>query len=184
MGPRKSTARANHLAFAARVAHRTGHGHDPLPRPAPPPDRAGGGPRKVGALEESHGGTLYIDEVAYRPIETQGKILRVRLIMKEGAKLFDPVYLFDEGSTISWIPCGRKLTCSFPGIKFYYGPDTWCVVWAWSGGPPERVRCVSGAAAGRRTLPKLSTRSSSSLRLRSSLRHAMRAPRRPFLRAR
>lgn len=22
-----------------------------------------------------------------------------------------------EGSTISWIPCGRKLTCSFPGIK-------------------------------------------------------------------
>eukprot|EP00879_Flechtneria_rotunda_P000142 GHRR01000209.1.p1 GENE.GHRR01000209.1~~GHRR01000209.1.p1 ORF type:complete len:398 (+),score=126.83 GHRR01000209.1:57-1196(+) len=57
--------------------------------------------------------------------EDEGKILRVRLIQKEGKKLFDPVYLFDEGSTISWIPCGRKLTCSFPGIKFYYGPDTW-----------------------------------------------------------
>ncbi len=57
--------------------------------------------------------------------DDEGKILRVRLIMKEGKKLFDPVYLFDEGSTVSWIPCGRKLTCSFPGIKFYYGPDTW-----------------------------------------------------------
>jgi phosphoribulokinase len=57
--------------------------------------------------------------------DDEGKILRVRLIQKEGKKLFDPVYLFDEGSTISWIPCGRKLTCSFPGIKFYYGPDTW-----------------------------------------------------------
>merc|ERR1711871_1014548 len=32
-------------------------------------------------------------------------------------------YLFDEGSTITWIPCGRKLTCSCPGIKFNYGPD-------------------------------------------------------------
>ncbi|MEO1542906.1 MAG: sigma-54 dependent transcriptional regulator [Pseudomonadota bacterium] len=39
-------------------------------------DRAGGA-RKVGALEEAHGGTLYIDEVADMPLETQGKILRV-----------------------------------------------------------------------------------------------------------
>jgi phosphoribulokinase len=57
--------------------------------------------------------------------DDKGQYLRVRLIQKEGKKLFDPTYLFDEGSTISWIPCGRKLTCSFPGIKFYYGPDTW-----------------------------------------------------------
>ena len=47
--------------------------------------------------------------------DQEGKYLRVRLIQKEGKKLFDPSYLFDEGSTISWIPCGRKLTCSFPG---------------------------------------------------------------------
>jgi hypothetical protein len=47
--------------------------------------------------------------------DNEGKYLRVRLIQKEGSKMFDPVYLFDEGSTISWIPCGRKLTCSFPG---------------------------------------------------------------------
>ena len=33
--------------------------------------------RKVGALEEAHGGTLYLDEVADMPTETQGKILRV-----------------------------------------------------------------------------------------------------------
>jgi two-component system, NtrC family, nitrogen regulation response regulator NtrX len=33
--------------------------------------------RKVGALEEAHGGTLFIDEVADMPRETQGRILRV-----------------------------------------------------------------------------------------------------------
>ena len=55
--------------------------------------------------------------------EQVGGILRVRLIQKDGIEGFDPVYLFDEGSTISWIPCGRKLTCSYPGIKLHYGPD-------------------------------------------------------------
>ncbi|PPR96999.1 hypothetical protein GOBAR_AA23659 [Gossypium barbadense] len=59
------------------------------------------------------------------PDDNEGKVLRVRLIMKEGVEHFSPVYLFDEGSTISWIPCGRKLTCSYPGIKFSYGPDTY-----------------------------------------------------------
>jgi two-component system nitrogen regulation response regulator NtrX len=33
--------------------------------------------RKTGALEEAHGGTLYLDEIADMPRETQGKILRV-----------------------------------------------------------------------------------------------------------
>ena len=33
--------------------------------------------RKVGALEQAHKGTLYLDEVADMPRETQGKILRV-----------------------------------------------------------------------------------------------------------
>jgi len=59
------------------------------------------------------------------PDDNEGKVLRVRLIQKEGVKNFDPTYLFDEGSTISWIPCGRKLSCSYPGIKFFYGPDTY-----------------------------------------------------------
>jgi two-component system nitrogen regulation response regulator NtrX len=33
--------------------------------------------RKVGALEEAHGGTLFIDEIADMPRDTQNKILRV-----------------------------------------------------------------------------------------------------------
>jgi len=38
--------------------------------------------RKVGALEEAHGGTLYIDEIADMPKETQSKILRVLVEQK------------------------------------------------------------------------------------------------------
>ncbi|MEO1694141.1 MAG: sigma-54 dependent transcriptional regulator [Pseudomonadota bacterium] len=41
-----------------------------------------GGPRKVGALEEAHSGTLYIDEIADMPRETQGKVLRVLVEQK------------------------------------------------------------------------------------------------------
>jgi len=58
-----------------------------LPAAALSPDRMeielfgteGGGSvrRVVGKLEEAHGGTLYIDEVADMPLETQGKVLRV-----------------------------------------------------------------------------------------------------------
>ena len=40
------------------------------------------GQHKVGALEEAHGGTLYIDEVADMPLETQGKVLRVLVEQK------------------------------------------------------------------------------------------------------
>lgn len=59
------------------------------------------------------------------PNDEERKVLRVRLIQKEGVADFEPVYLFDEGSTIDWIPCGRKLTCSYPGIRMFYGPDTY-----------------------------------------------------------
>jgi two-component system, NtrC family, nitrogen regulation response regulator NtrX len=38
---------------------------------------AGEGPRKTGMFELAHNGTLYLDEVADMPLETQGKILRV-----------------------------------------------------------------------------------------------------------
>lgn len=51
------------------------------------------------------------------------KVLRVRMIQREGIEGLEPVYLFDEGSTIHWTPCGRKLTCSYPGMQMYYGPD-------------------------------------------------------------
>jgi len=42
----------------------------------------GGQTRKVGALEEAHSGTLYIDEIADMPLETQGKLLRVLVEQK------------------------------------------------------------------------------------------------------
>ncbi len=57
--------------------------------------------------------------------DKESKILRVRLVQKEAVEGFEPVYLFDEGSTIDWRPCGRKLTCAYPGIKMYYGPDSY-----------------------------------------------------------
>ena len=56
-------------------------------------------------------------------VDEEHKILKVRLIQSEGANNFEPAYLFDEGSTIDWIPCGTKLTCSYPGIKLHYGPS-------------------------------------------------------------
>lgn len=40
-------------------------------------DRPNGQPPVIGALEEAHGGTLYLDEIAEMPRETQNKILRV-----------------------------------------------------------------------------------------------------------
>lgn len=52
------------------------------------------------------------------------KTLRVRLIQKEGVPDFTPSYLFDEGSTVEWTPCGKKLSCSYPGIRFASGPDS------------------------------------------------------------
>ncbi len=57
--------------------------------------------------------------------DKESKLLRVRLVEKEGVEHFEPAYLFDEGSTIDWRPCGRKLTCAYPGIKMYYGPDSY-----------------------------------------------------------
>jgi phosphoribulokinase len=57
------------------------------------------------------------------PDDKERKVLRVRMIQREDVDGFEPVYLFDEGSTIDWIPCGRKLTCSYPGIRMFYGPD-------------------------------------------------------------
>ena len=40
-------------------------------------DQSNGSERKPGALEEAHGGTLFIDDIAELPRETQNKILRV-----------------------------------------------------------------------------------------------------------
>ncbi|MEM9566819.1 MAG: phosphoribulokinase [Cyanobacteria bacterium P01_E01_bin.34] len=56
-------------------------------------------------------------------VDKEHKILKVRLVQSEGISNFEPAYLFDEGSTIDWIPCGKKLTCSYPVIKLHYGPS-------------------------------------------------------------
>jgi two-component system nitrogen regulation response regulator NtrX len=81
--------------LAARVLHAKSHRKDGpfvvLNAAAMAPDRVEeelfgtedvSGPRKVGALEEAHTGTLYIDEVADMPFETQGKVLRVLVEQK------------------------------------------------------------------------------------------------------
>ncbi len=57
--------------------------------------------------------------------DTERKVLRVQMIQRDGVEGFEPAYLFDEGSTIHWTPCGRKLTCSYPGIRMFYGPDVY-----------------------------------------------------------
>ncbi|BAS58130.1 MULTISPECIES: phosphoribulokinase [Leptolyngbya] len=57
--------------------------------------------------------------------DKERKVLRVQMIQRDGIEGYDPVYLFDEGSTIDWTPCGRKLTCSYPGIRMHYGPDVY-----------------------------------------------------------
>jgi two-component system nitrogen regulation response regulator NtrX len=53
-------------------------------------EQSNGASRKTGALEEAHGGTLFIDEIADMPRETQSKILRV---------LVDQTFLRVGGST-------------------------------------------------------------------------------------
>jgi phosphoribulokinase len=57
--------------------------------------------------------------------DKERKVLRVRLIQRNDVDHLEPAYLFDEGSTINWTPCGRKLTCSYPGLRLFYGPDSY-----------------------------------------------------------
>merc|ERR1719230_1258704 len=52
-----------------------------------------------------------------------GKILKVKFIQAIDKDNFAPSYLFDEGSTITWVPCGKKLTCEYPGVMLKSGPD-------------------------------------------------------------
>jgi phosphoribulokinase len=57
--------------------------------------------------------------------DKERRVLRVRMLQKEDMEGMEPVYLFDQGSTIHWTPCGRKLTCSYPGMQMFYGPDVY-----------------------------------------------------------
>ena len=69
LGPRQRALRRHQR----RGDHAGAHGNRAVRRRPVERRRA----RKVGALEEAHGGTLFIDEIADMPRETQNKILRV-----------------------------------------------------------------------------------------------------------
>jgi two-component system nitrogen regulation response regulator NtrX len=76
---------------SARLIHGASHRHKgefvPVSAAGMTPERLdlelfgeegeGGRPRKIGVFERAHGGTLYLDEVADMPRESQGRILRV-----------------------------------------------------------------------------------------------------------
>jgi len=51
------------------------------------------------------------------------KTLKVRCIQKEGIPDYDPCFIFDQGSTISWTPPADKLSSPAPGIKMTSGPS-------------------------------------------------------------
>lgn len=57
--------------------------------------------------------------------DKERRVLRVRMLQQENLEGLEPVYLFDQGSTINWTPCGRKLTCSYPGMQMFYGSDVY-----------------------------------------------------------
>jgi len=55
--------------------------------------------------------------------EEDKKTLRVRSIQKVGVPNFDPAFIFDEGSEITWTPPAEKLASPAPGIKMASGPE-------------------------------------------------------------
>ena len=65
---------------------------------------------------------LIIEVLPTRLDKGEKSDLRVRCIQKRGVESFEPCYLFDEGSDISWVPCLKKL--SSPGIEFKSGPES------------------------------------------------------------
>merc|ERR1712176_852741 len=48
--------------------------------------------------------------------DESGKFLKVKLISKKSLTTVPLPYIFDEGSTVSWVPNGDKLTASEPGV--------------------------------------------------------------------
>jgi len=57
--------------------------------------------------------------------DVTGKFLKVKLITKKEFETVKPAYLFDEGSSVEWVPNGDKLTASEPGVKFAMYDDVW-----------------------------------------------------------
>merc|ERR1712127_648562 len=51
------------------------------------------------------------------------KTLKVRAIQKKGVADFNPTYLFDEGSEVTWSPSADKLSTPAPGMKLSYSQE-------------------------------------------------------------
>merc|ERR1711966_164338 len=63
----------------------------------------------------------YIIEVLPTDLDPEDKkTLKVRAIQKKGVADFNPTYLFDEGSEVSWSPSSDKLSSPAPGMKLDY----------------------------------------------------------------
>merc|ERR1712238_216675 len=72
----------------------------------------------------------YVIEVLPTDLDPDDKsTLKVRAIQKQGIPDFNPTYLFDEGSEITWTPSADKLSSPAPGMKLkstqekYFGND-------------------------------------------------------------
>mmetsp|Transcript_16762 Transcript_16762/g.35193 ORF Transcript_16762/g.35193 Transcript_16762/m.35193 type:complete len:397 (+) Transcript_16762:81-1271(+) len=66
----------------------------------------------------------YVIEVLPTQLDPEDKkTLRVRGIQKKGVADFNPTYLFDEGSEITWVPSADKLSTPAPGMKLAYTQD-------------------------------------------------------------
>jgi len=63
----------------------------------------------------------YVIEVLPTALDEEDKeTLRVRAIQKKGVADFNPSYLFDEGSDVTWSPSADKLSTPAPGMKLSY----------------------------------------------------------------
>lgn len=59
--------------------------------------------------------------------EAAGKLLRVRLIQKEGNSLYKPYYLLDakDGEDFEWVPENSEISSDAPGLKFKNYTEDW-----------------------------------------------------------
>eukprot|EP01083_Nonionella_stella_P176161 615692_1 len=66
----------------------------------------------------------YVIEVLPTDLDPEDKTtLKVRSIQKKGVADFNPTYLFDEGSEITWTPSSDKLSSPAPGMKLKYSQE-------------------------------------------------------------
>jgi len=68
----------------------------------------------------------YVIEVLPTDLDPEDKkTLKVRAIQKKGVPDFNPTYLFDEGSEITWTPSTEKLSTPAPGLKLKSSQETY-----------------------------------------------------------